>query len=374
MTKDTIAHTTLSPSNTAAALLQCVQADKPVFLWGSPGIGKSEIARQVAESMGRPIIDIRLALYEPTDIKGIPFFDKDAGTMRWAPASDLPRHTDETKDAILFLDEMNSAPPSVQAAAYQLILNRRIGEYILPENVRIIAAGNLESDKGVTYRMPTPLANRFTHLHMEVSKDDWIQWAAVNDIHPSVVGYIEAHGQHLYTFDPKSPDKAFASPRSWTFVSDFLNFSSPENITMALVAGSVGQGTAIEFMSHLRLTHRLPKPEEILSGKVKKLDTDEPSAKYAMTVSLCYSLKDLYNIAKSPKETRSEHYKEFGMDQWLECMGNFFQFMANFEAEMAVLGGRLAFYTYKLPVDDLTGLDKFQKYYKKYGKLVIDNI
>ena len=139
---------------------------RPIFLWGPPGVGKSDIVQQITDDAGGYMFDLRLGQMDPTDLRGIPYFNKELGVMDWAPPIDLPS-PEFAKDypmITLFLDEMNAAAPSVQAAAYQLILNRRIGKYVLPDNVVVIAAGNRESDKGVTYRMPTPLANRFVHV------------------------------------------------------------------------------------------------------------------------------------------------------------------------------------------------------------------
>ena len=166
---------TVSPQEAKTAITHCLALKRPVMVWGAPGIGKSDIVKQIGNDAKREVIDIRLPLWEPTDIKGIPFFNSKSNTMEWAPPAELP--SDPKSTAILFLDELNSAPPSVQAAAYQLMLNRRVGTYKLPEGVSIVAAGNRETDKGVTYRMPAPLANRFVHLEMRVDFEDWSMWA-----------------------------------------------------------------------------------------------------------------------------------------------------------------------------------------------------
>jgi len=159
---------TVSPNKAKASIRHALIKKRPIFLWGPPGIGKSDVVHQIAESLEAHVIDVRLSLWEPTDIKGIPYFDSNAGTMVWAAPGELPNEelASQHKNIVLFLDEMNSAAPAVQAAAYQLILNRKVGTYRLPDNVMIVAAGNRESDKGVTYRMPAPLANRFVHLEM----------------------------------------------------------------------------------------------------------------------------------------------------------------------------------------------------------------
>ena len=187
------------------SLLKAFEVKRPLFLWGPPGIGKSELVEGITNDLGGLMIDLRLGQMEPTDIRGIPFYNKELGKMDWAPPIELP---DEESAAaypivVLFLDELNSAAPSVQSAAYQLILNRRIGKYRLPDNVVMVAAGNRESDKGVTYRMPTPLANRFIHQEMKVDFGSWQTWAVENKIHPEVVGYLSFAKQDLYDFDSK---------------------------------------------------------------------------------------------------------------------------------------------------------------------------
>ena len=169
----------VGPKAAKRSLRRAFKANRPLFLWGPPGIGKSDIVKQMGEELDAHVIDIRLSLWEPTDIKGIPYFDSDSGKMAWAPPIELPdaEMGKKHKQIILFMDEMNSAAPAVQAAAYQLVLNRRVGTYKLPDNVLIVAAGNRESDKGVTYRMPAPLANRFIHLEMRVDHASWEIWA-----------------------------------------------------------------------------------------------------------------------------------------------------------------------------------------------------
>ena len=163
--QETIGTRQVSPNKAKASILHALKIKRPIFLWGGPGIGKSEIIHQIGDSMDAHTIDIRLSLWEPTDIKGIPYFNSKENTMNWAQPSELPdeKLAKKHKCISLLLDEMNSAAPSVQAAAYQLILNRKIGTYSLPDNVVIIAPGNREADNGVLYRMPAPLANRFIH-------------------------------------------------------------------------------------------------------------------------------------------------------------------------------------------------------------------
>ena len=221
---ENVAIRTISPNKAKTRIMHSMKKKRPIFIWGPPGIGKSDVVHQIGEYMDAHVFDIRLSLWEPTDIKGIPYYAANDNTMQWAPPVDLPdaKMAKKYKNIILFLDEMNSAAPAVQAAAYQLILNRRVGQYTLPDNVYIVAAGNREADKGVVYRMPAPLSNRFVHLELAVDFDDWFQWAVDNKINKDVVGYLQFSKKDLYDFDPKSPSRSFATPRSWSFVSELL--------------------------------------------------------------------------------------------------------------------------------------------------------
>jgi len=364
MAKDSISeHRTVTSETGRRAIIKCFQKQRPVFLWGPPGIGKSEVVASIAAEMKGAMIDLRLAQMEPTDLRGIPYFNKDLGLMDWAAPIDLPDAEFASKYpvVVLFLDEMNSAAPSIQAAAYQLILNRRIGKYHLPDNVVVIAAGNRESDKGVTYRMPAPLANRFVHLEMRPDHAAWEQWAVLNQIHKDVVGYVGFAKQDLYDFDPRSSSRSFATPRSWTFVSELLaDDDCTDSELTDLVAGAVGEGVAVKFMAHRKIAGQLPKPSEILKGKVHELKIKEVSAMYSLVISMCYELKD--EAGKNGGKPTTE---------WHEMADNFFKFMMdNFTTELTVMGARVALTTYALPF--IPGkLKHFDEFHKRFGKYIV---
>lgn len=354
---------TITSVQARKAILKAFQVKRPVFLWGPPGIGKSEVVAEVANEMGGYVIDLRMAQMEPTDIRGIPFFNKDLGKMDWASPVDLPdeEFASQYPVVVLFLDEMNSAPPAVQAAGYQLILNRGVGKYRLPGNVVIVAAGNRDSDKGVTYRMPMPLANRFLHLEMRADFTSWQVWAVNNNIHKDVVGYLSFAKQDLYGFDSKSASRAFPTPRSWVFVSQLLEDESVDTDTLFnLVAGAVGEGLAVKFMAHRKIAGKMPEPSAILSGKVKELNIKEVSAMYSLTISMCYELKDALD---NKKVNMSEFYSMF--DNFLSYMMN------NFETELVVMGAKIALKTYMLPIEH-SKLKNFDEFHKKFGKYIID--
>ena len=352
---------TVTSSQARKSILQAFKKQRPLFLWGPPGIGKSELVQDIADELGGIMIDLRLGQMEPTDIRGIPYYNKDTGKMDWAPPVEMPDEelASQYPIVVLFLDEMNSAPASVQSAAYQLILNRRIGKYVLPDNVVMIAAGNRESDKGVTFRMPTPLANRFVHQEMRVDFPSWQEWAVKNNIHKDVVGYLSFAKQDLYDFDAKSSSRAFATPRSWSFVSELLDDDSTDDDTATnLIAGTVGEGLAVKFMAHRKVAGRMPKPADILSGKVTDLNVKEVSAMYSLVISMCYELKDAVE-------------KKVGDKEFHEMSNNFLTYMMkNFETELVVLGARIALTTYMLPMQP-TKIKCFDEFHSRYGKYIL---
>jgi len=349
---------TVSPNSAKSSIKHALTKKRPIFLWGPPGIGKSEIVSQITDNLPNShLIDVRLSLWDPTDIKGIPFFDSNSGTMQWAPPAELPSQefASQFDNIVLFLDEMNSAAPSVQEAAYQLVLNRKVGTYKLPDNVLIVAAGNREADKGVTYRMPAPLANRFIHLELAVSFDDWFAWAVDNKIHQDVVGFLQFSKKDLYDFDPKSPSRSFATPRSWTFVSELIEDDLDENTTTDLVSGSVGEGLAVKFMAHRKIASTMPNPTDILTGKVKEIQSQEISAMYSLTVSLCYELKEADNNGDKKFDAKVNNFLRFAMD--------------NFDTELVVMGIKLALTQYALPIDP-DEVECFDEFHDRYGKYI----
>jgi hypothetical protein len=344
-----------------------VKRKRPVFIWGPPGVGKSDVVESIvsdalAAGKTAKLYDMRLSMCEPTDIMGIPYFDSVSQTMKWAPPSLLPKVEDSNLDlVVLFLDEMNGAAPAVQAAAYQLILNRKVGEYTLPDNVAVVAAGNRDSDKGVTYRMPKPLSNRFIHFDVKVHFDDWAEWATSNGVSADVVGYLTARKADLYKFEPKSPDHAFPTPRSWVFVSDILKDSEDftEGEITDMVIGTIGQGTAYSFAAHRKTSALLPDPTLILKGQVKELKTKEISAMYSLATSLAYELKAAKEeIGRSIDDARMQEYINNTIGFWME----------HFEPEMVVMSFRMII-KYEIKVD-MQRIANWKEFYKRYGTLV----
>jgi hypothetical protein len=267
--------------DTIETMKSMIDSKIPTFLWGAPGIGKSSIIKQIACENGIECIDLRLSLMDPTDLKGIPFYERDSHSALWAPPSFLPREG----RGILFLDELNSAAPAVQASAYQLILDRKVGEYTLPDGWAIVAAGNREGDRGVVYRLPSPLANRFVHIEMEVNATDWRDWALGRGIDERVVAYIGFKNSALFGFDPLKNERSFATPRSWEAVHTILNSSLSKTLWLEAISGAVGEAAAVDFLGFCQVMDKLPDVDAILRGEEAEVSEDL-STLYALASAL----------------------------------------------------------------------------------------
>ena len=284
----------MKASSLKKSLIAMIDSKIPVFVWGSPGVGKSSLIRQISSDKSMEFIDLRLSLLDPTDLRGIPFFDAANKSAVWAKPEFLPDSNTQAY-GILFLDEINSAPPTIQAAAYQLILDRKIGEYTLPVNYAIVAAGNYESDRGVTYRMPTPLANRFVHLDFDLDFKEWKSWAYESKIDARIISFLSYKPQNLFTFDAKAKEKSFATPRSWSFVNDILNSNLQIDLLKDVISGAVGKESSDEFMNFCKVIDKLPNIDEIINAKSNEVPQNN-SVLYALCTGIVYALKQNSNV------------------------------------------------------------------------------
>jgi len=256
----------------------------PVMLWGPPGVGKSQMVAQVAARHGMPVIDIRLSQMEPSDLRGIPF--RVDGQVEWAVPSMLPDARRHGSQGILFLDEITSVPPSVSAAAYQLILDRRLGAYAVPDGWAIFAAGNRQGDRGVTYTMPSPLANRFSHFEVDVNLDDWVAWAYAHDIDERLIAFLRFRPELLFEFDPAHNPVAFPSPRSWEFAHRALHkFGDVQALLTGSLQACVGPAAGIELSAFVENLDKLPDIDAIVRGE-KVGVPKETDLQYAVAAAL----------------------------------------------------------------------------------------
>ena len=241
-----------------------------VMLWGAPGVGKSQGVRQIADIIHKNtgkevrITDVRLLLFNPVDLRGIPTSNAEKTEAVWLRPQIFKMDPSEDIVNILFLDEITAAPTSVQAAAYQVTLDRMIGEHKLPENCIVIAAGNRVTDRSVSYNMPRALANRLCHFEIKEDPNAWHDWAVKNGIHPYVVGFIEYSSTSLSR--AKGMELAFPTPRSWEMVSNILNCVSEDMKTVfPMVAGCIGDTTASQLQSWSELYEGLPNIKGIFA-------------------------------------------------------------------------------------------------------------
>ncbi|MBE6727287.1 MAG: AAA family ATPase [Ruminococcaceae bacterium] len=280
-----------------------------VMLWGPPGVGKSQAVRQIANEIENntgkkvSVTDARLLLFNPIDLRGIPTANADKTLAVWLKPQIFQMDESDDTINILFLDEISAAPQSVQAAAYQITLDRVVGEHKLPENCIIIAAGNRTTDKSVAFKMPKALANRLMHIEVDGSFKSWKEWAIKNGINEKVLGFLSFKQNNLMAFDSSSDDLAFATPRTWEMVSNLLNYVNNDiEKIYSLISGLVGSGVAIEFRTWAKVYKQLPSIKDIFDGKMPPLpsNTDALYALIAsMTVYAGEHKNDLSRIANS---------------------------------------------------------------------------
>lgn len=263
-----------------------------VMLWGPPGVGKSQAVRQIADVIRKAsvkkvyVTDVRLLLFNPIDLRGIPTANEDKTFAVWLKPQIFQMDESEDVVNILFLDEISAAPQSVQAAAYQITLDRTVGEHRLPDNCIVIAAGNRTTDRSVAYKMPKALANRLMHIDVTESFSSWRKWAVKAGIHEKVIGFLSFRQSYLMRFDSASDDLAFPTPRSWEMVSNILNGIN-DNIDQmyAMIAGIVGTGIAVEFRTWEKIYRELPDIEDIFNGEMPKMP-ENSDALYALIASM----------------------------------------------------------------------------------------
>ncbi len=256
-----------------------------VFIWGAPGIGKSSAVKQVAEEQDLKLIDLRISQLAPTDIRGLPY-TKD-GKAHFAPPSFLPTEG----EGILFLDELNMASPSVMGIAQQLILDRQVGDYKVPDGWFIIAAGNRTEDRAAISQMPAPVANRFIHFHIDCTLDSWKEYAIAQGIDEKILSFLNFRPQLLYNFEKNQ--SAWPSPRSWEFADTLLSVNL--NIESA-----VGAGAASEFYAYQTIYRELPDIESIFRGENITVPS-EPSLIYAVCGAMINRASTANDIYKGLK-------------------------------------------------------------------------
>ena len=333
-----------------------VKSFPSVMLWGAPGVGKSQAVRQIAAKIesntGKKVnvTDVRLLLFNPIDLRGIPTANEDKTLAVWLKPKIF--QMDEGSDTvnILFLDEISAAPQSVQAAAYQITLDRVVGEHRLPDNCIVIAAGNRVTDKSVAFKMPKALANRLMHFEIEGSFDSWKKWAVENGINEKVVGFLSFRQNMLMDFDASADDLAFPTPRSWEMVSNVLNtVSSDIGEVYQLVAGLVGAGAAIEFRTWEKVYETMPKVEDIFNGTCENVPSGTDT---------------LYALASSMTAYARSHKED------LDGIANSIRYSEKFPPDFAVMLLKDYMYIEEGFKEMLLKIPEFAHWMNKRGKLL----
>lgn len=278
----------MKPTEIINALELLITIKRPAFLVGEAGVGKSRIVRQVTETMNRRLVDVRAVLFDPVDIKGLPHINGD-GRAHWAIPDFLPR--DDDPPTVILLDELNRAPQMVQNACLQLALDRTVGDYVLADQHAVLAAGNPDGHRGVT-RMSEALANRFVHLSIEPDVDDWTKWAVTADMRPELIAFIRFRPNLLHSYDSRSTEKAYPSPRAWEFVGQIMGADPDQTIEQALYAGTVGEGPAAELIGFLNVYRSMPSLDSILLNPKKAAVPDDCGALFAIAAGLARKATD----------------------------------------------------------------------------------
>lgn len=287
------------------------EAKKALFVWGATGIGKSQTVRQAAMELAAKlkleytddirdinnekkflVIDLRLSQMDPSDLRGIPIFAKDAQTTVWLPPEFFPRKG----CGIIFFDELNLSPPLVQASAYQLILDRRLGTYCVPDGYTLLAAGNRLEDRASVFEMSAPLKNRFGHTQLkEPSIEDWTKWAVTHEVDMRIIGFLNFRRTALMGFDPRLKENAFATPRSWEHTSHLIKNVPSGNLKLLqlLTATEVGVGMAGELASFIRIKEDLKPIEDYLKDP-ENCELPDENTKPDLIWALITSIAEYY--------------------------------------------------------------------------------
>lgn len=256
----------LRPSKLTAEIHSNAKANIPTMIWGAPGLGKSQIVYQYAQSIGAKLFELRANLFDPVDVRGgLKVVEQEDGTYRtkYGVPEDYP-DANYTGPVVLFIDELPNAPKATQNALLQLILDKKLGTYFLPPQTVIVAAGNRATDRASVSEMPTPVKNRFAHYEIVANIDDWVQWALQNNVNSTLIGYLRYRPQYLHEMNTK--ENAFPTPRSWDMLNRKLTTMSPDKESQVVGAAAViGDAHAADFIAYRDVESQMPDIDQIIA-------------------------------------------------------------------------------------------------------------
>jgi len=304
-------------------IVRCLMAGITPMLSGHPGIGKSGIIKQIAEHYGWHVIDVRLSTFDPCDLNGFPKVGDNIAEfipMDTFPLAGRDKIPDGCKGWLIFLDEFNSAPKAVEAAAYKLILDRMVGNHQLHSNALVVAAGNLIDSGAIVNRMGTATQTRMAHLELTVTPKEWITWATASKVDHRIISYIHNRPDNLFQFDPKHDDKTFACPRTWEFASRLIQGVPNENLVngehvddlnylIPLLAGVVGESVAFDFVISTSIYSNIPSYQKILVNPAGALVNEDPAALFAVShlIAAFFEKKDVKPVLTYLERLPPEH-------------------------------------------------------------------
>lgn len=271
-----------------------MQANVVPFMHGSPGLGKSAVVKAIADKYNLKLIDVRLSQLDPSDLLGFPTFDQKKVVFK--PVELFPLEGDPIPEGykgwILFLDEANGASHSVQMASYRLILDREVGNHKLHPNVKIVAAGNLETDGAIVNTMSSALISRFAHIKVKLDKKEWLDWATASGIDYRITSFLTFKKDLLYTFNPDATDP-YASPRTWEMVSKVIkNLGTVDNKHKDLIATMIGEGVAREFITYIKLYKEIPTFDQIMKDPEGVEISPNLGTQWAVMSMVCTEVSD----------------------------------------------------------------------------------
>jgi hypothetical protein len=313
-------HTINVPTMIDTVLQVAISEGEPVMFHGEPGCGKTEGIVGAAKEAGAELIDIRLGQYDSVDLRGFPGVDAETGTTVWHMPSTLPfvgnPRFDPDKKKLIFLDEINAGNPSVLGVAYQLLQEGRVGEHILQPNTYAVAAGNRMKDRGVTNRMPTPLNNRLTHYEVAPDADAWVLWAATQPRIPAeLMAFLQFRKPLISTFDPSSPEPAFATPRTWVKAARYFTSTiMAEGVKDASIEGCVGEGPSAEFRGFCKVIKDMPSMASIEANPTGVAVSEKPEVRWAVAVGIAGEMSPTNTAAYQQYLDRMD--PEFGILAW----------------------------------------------------------
>lgn len=379
-----------------------IQIKDPFFIWGPPGAGKTEgmealadeidfdmradslknhpefrSMKEQSEKMFRKFvlentdriyhfIVISMSRLDSVDLRGLPTFTEDKREVIWAIPKFLPQGSDFK--GLMFFDELNTADPVNLPPCYQLIQSRRLDEYHLPDGIDIAAAGNRKSDKGVTFDLPSPLADRMTHYELDVRSDDWMEYAAQKGHHPDIIAFIGSYPTMLSSYEQIGKEVVFRSPRSWSVVSKQYGSDEfqklPRNIQAAVLAGRVGKEGQQEFFNFLDFARNLPSPDSILLGELRECELETSNELFAVSVRLNSRFKE-YSTLWQTGELSDEEFNK--------VTNNYFGYLLSYKKQDMTLAAFIQsqrLYAVRLNMKQADKAPQFREFMKKYADVV----